>query len=126
MDVQGVTLYDRLGLIQLLLPESIQVAAAQTRNCSDYSLRLTEKSHHLGDGRLIPILFGCSHVIPKGRGTTLPRCQEEIALQTMLLGVQLEVTSAQCIEFFVSAAFDNLSLLDPQNLIGAPNGRQAV
>src|SRR5271166_3522117 len=44
----------------------------------------------------------------------------------MLLGVELEVASAQSIEFFMSPAFDNLSLLDHQNLIGAPNGRQAV
>src|ERR1700679_1280106 len=44
----------------------------------------------------------------------------------MLLGVQLEITSAQGIEFFVSAAFNDLPLLDHQNLIGAPNGRQTV
>jgi hypothetical protein len=86
----------------------------------------SDESHCLGDGRLVPILLGCSHVISNGRGITLPGRQEQIALQTMLLGVQLEVTSAQRIEFFVSAAFDNLSLLDDQNLIGAPNGRQAI
>src|ERR1700674_95843 len=93
---------------------------------SEYSSALADESHYLGDGRLIPILFGWSHVIANRRGITLPRCEKQIAFQTMLLGVQLEVTSAQRIELFVSAAFDNLSLLDHQNLIGAPNGRQAV
>ena len=87
---------------------------------SEYSSRLTEESHHLGDGRLIPILFGCSRVIANSRGITLPRRQKQIALQTVLLGIQIEVTSAQRIEFFVSAAFDNLSLLDHQNLICSP------
>src|ERR1700686_4780951 len=93
---------------------------------SEYSSALADESHYLGDGRIISILFGWSHVIANRRGITLPRCKKQIAFQTMLLGVQLEVTSAQRIELFVSAAFDNLSLLDHQNLIGAPNSRQAV
>ena len=56
---------------------------------------LGDESHYVSDGRLIPILFGCSHFIADRRGITLPRCQEQIALQTMLLGVQIEVASAQ-------------------------------
>jgi len=62
---------------------------------SEYSSRLTEESHYLGDGGFIPILFGWSHVIANWRRITLPRCQTQVALQTMLLGVQIEVSSAQ-------------------------------
>src|ERR1035438_6791517 len=86
-----------------------------------FSSTLADESNYLTDSRLIPFLLGCSHVIANRRGITLPRRQEQIALQTMLLGVELEVASMQRIEFFMSAPFDNLSLLDHQDLISAPN-----
>src|ERR1035441_5403448 len=50
---------------------------------SEYSSRLTEESHHLGDGRLIPILFGCSRVIANSRGRDVLRLQ---LLRQLFLG----------------------------------------
>src|ERR1035441_1686325 len=83
-----------------------------------FSPRLADESNYLTDSRLIPILLGCLHVIANRHGITLPRRQEQIALQTMLLSVEIEVASMQRIEFFVSSAFDDPSLFDHQDLIG--------
>ena len=93
--------------------------------------RLADEAHDICNGRirdrrLIAVLFGCLRVGANQRRVTLARRQKQVALQAMLLGVEIEVTTAQCIEFFVSATFDNLSPLHHQNLIGTPNGRQTV
>ena len=59
-------------------------------------------------------------------GTTLARRQEEISFDAVLLRVKLEVAAACGIERFVSAAFDDSSCFDHQDLISAPYGGEAV
>lgn len=89
-------------------------------------MTLADESNYLTDSRLIPILLGWLPVIANRRGITLPRRQEQIALQTMLFSVEIEVAPMQRIEFFVSSAFDDLPLLDHEDLTGAPSTRSLL
>ena len=70
------------------------------------SSTLTEESHHLGDGRLIPILFGWSHVIANRRPSTLPgrRCRVVVPHKTVnvcYFGV-LPRFASSCTDFVVA------------------------
>src|ERR1700682_6473583 len=44
----------------------------------------------------------------------------------MLLGIKIVIATAQSIEFFVGAVFDNPSQFDNQDLIGAADGGKPV
>jgi hypothetical protein len=55
-----------------------------------------------------------------------PRCEEEVGFQSVLAGVEVEVASAQCVERFVGAAFDDVSAFDDENLIGAAVGEDGT
>jgi hypothetical protein len=56
----------------------------------------------------------------------LSRSQEQIILQSLLFRVEIEVAALQRVKLFVSAAFDDLALLDYQNLVSATDGGQPV
>src|SRR5579883_3364823 len=52
--------------------------------------------------------------------------EEEVGFEAVLAGIEVEVASAQCVEGFVGAAFDDVSAFDDQDLISPADGREAV
>src|ERR1700678_4746033 len=52
--------------------------------------------------------------------------EEKIMLQALLTGVEIVVAAFECVELFVGAALDDLSLFHHQNLVGAPDGGEPV
>src|SRR5271166_4880362 len=54
------------------------------------------------------------------------RSQEQVPLDAMLLGVKVEIAAAQLVEGLMRPALDDMSTFYHQDLIGAPNGGQAV
>ena len=52
--------------------------------------------------------------------------QEQIVLQSLLLGVEIEIAALRGVQLFVRAALDDLALLDHQNLVGAADGGKPV
>jgi hypothetical protein len=57
------------------------------------------------------------------RHISLAWSQEQIILQALLFGVEIEVSALQGIQLFVSAALDDLTMFDYQNLVGAADRR---
>src|SRR5262252_7667318 len=52
--------------------------------------------------------------------------QKEVGVEPMLAGIEVVVAAAEIVEKFMAAAFDDASLLDYENLIGAPNGGKTM
>src|SRR5208282_5905447 len=77
-------------------------------------------------GITIAARFGLSIPRADRHGIALARSQKEIALNAVLLGIEIVIAAAHGVEFFVGAVFDNLSLLDDQNLIGAADRRKPM
>ena len=69
--------------------------------------------------------FGSSG-LDRFRCEVLARIDEPIALEPVLLVVQLPVPASLVEQLVVRAALDDLAVLEHQNLVGAADGRQPV
>jgi hypothetical protein len=52
--------------------------------------------------------------------------EEEVGFQAVLAGVEVVVAAAELVEGLVGSSFDDVALLDDEDLVGAANGGEAV
>src|ERR1017187_817094 len=60
------------------------------------------------------------------RHIAFSRSQEQVLLDAVLLGIEIEVPAAQFIKRLVCPAFHDLSTFHHKYLVGAPNRRESV
>src|SRR5690242_7000612 len=65
-------------------------------------------------------------LIFQSRGELLPRIDKPVHLKLILAVVKLPVPSAPRKKFLVRSPLDDFTRLENQDLIGAPDGREAV
>src|SRR5713101_3379327 len=82
----------------------------------------------VGERGIVPAVAACLDFHAPGlfQVAAFPGRQEEVGFDGVLLGVEIVVTAAECVEGFVGAALDDPPRLDNENLIGTSNCREPV
>ena len=72
------------------------------------------------------MIFVTSHSLRFFHHVAFAGGEEEVCFETVLAGVEVEVASAEGVEGFVGAAFDDVSAFDYEDLVSPADGREAV